>query len=151
MTDNENSRSPSKLPASTAASAASQRSDIADGWRVNRSVSDSPSNTCRGCLFFLSFLLVVYRRYGAQRGVGFTAWCKSNSKRALIGAQEWGSELRAREEGGAESAPPPPAISAPIKARNITFLREVDWLENYVTCNFVDPKSIYVWSNKFNF
>ena len=47
-------------------------------------------------------------------------------KIVLTRALEWGPELRAME-GMAESAPLPPAYSAPMKARITKFLWKVVW------------------------
>ena len=45
----------------------------------------------------------------------------------LTRALEWGPELRAMEGGGGQNLPPP-ANSAPMKARITKFLWEVVWL-----------------------
>ena len=60
--------------------AASQRPDPAGDWQANRSVFLTRRQTLvvAVCLFFS--LLVVYRRYRTQKGVGFKASCKNNSR-----------------------------------------------------------------------
>ena len=47
--------------------------------------------------------------------------------------------------------PPPPANSAPMKARITKFLWAVVWLKISISCNFGDPRSISSRSNTFQF
>ena len=66
----------------------------------------------------------------------------------LTRALEWGPELRAMEGGGQNL--PPPANSAPMKARIIKFLLKVVWSKVSKTCHFGDPRSISSTSKNSN-
>ena len=66
----------------------------------------------------------------------------------LTRAREWGPELRALEGGGQNL--PPPANSAPMKARITKFLWEVGWLNISIMCNFGDPRTIS-WGKRIVF